>query len=61
MTGQEFIDGAEVTPRGNAWGDPLWSFYNEDANLGIDAQGGTLAEARAKAITAADEILAART
>jgi hypothetical protein len=58
MTGQEFIDGADVTSRGDAWGDPLWTFYNPDANLSIDAQGATLEDARAKALAAAEAILA---
>ncbi len=60
MTGQEFIDSAIVTSRGDSWGDPLWTFYNEAANLSIDAQGATLADAQAKAVAAADQILAAR-
>ena len=62
MTGQQFIDGcAKPMSRGTAWGDPLWTFYNEAANLSIDAQGATLEDARAKAVATADEILAART
>lgn len=60
MTAQEFMDGATVTPRGDAWGDPLWTFDNEAARLGIDAQGATLADAQAVALAAADAILAAR-
>jgi hypothetical protein len=57
MTGQEFIDGAEVVSRGGAWGDPLWTFDNPDANLSIDAQGATLEDARAAALVAAETIL----
>lgn len=57
MTGQEFIDGATVEPRGNAWGAPLWSFSNADTDFSVDAQGATLDEAKAKAVVTADEIL----
>jgi hypothetical protein len=60
VTGQEFIDGAEVTSRGGEWGAPLWTFTNAEANLSIDAQGTTLDDAKAKAVPAADSILAAR-
>lgn len=57
MTGQEFIDGATVTARGTDWGLPLWTFYNAAADLSVDAQGATLADAQAAATTAADAIL----
>jgi hypothetical protein len=60
MTAQEFMDGADVTSRGNNWGAPLWTFDNEAASLSIDAQGATLADATASALAAADLILATR-
>lgn len=60
MTGQEFMDSATVTARGDDWGDPLWTFYNEAASLSVDAQGATLADAQAVALAAADTILAAQ-
>jgi hypothetical protein len=51
MTGQEFLDGcAAPVSRGDAWGDPLWTFYNETANMSLDVHGATLADAQANVL-----------
>jgi len=58
VTGQEFVDGATVTPRGTDWGQPLWTFYNPAAQISIDVQADNEPGAVTAAAAAAEILLA---
>jgi hypothetical protein len=59
LTADQFLETAEVTPRGDDWGPvPLWTFFNPEANLSIDVHGATEVEARAAALLALPAVLA---
>lgn len=59
MDAQQFIEGATVTPLGEAWGEPLWRFDNEAANLSVDVHAPDEDAARAAALEAVVPLLEA--
>lgn len=60
LTPEEFMAGAEAEPLGKDWGEPLWRFHNEVANLSIDVYAPDEEAARAVALEQVAPLLEAR-